>query len=308
MKKFNLFLAVIITALMTITSCNKTELQSVQTQNEDATVLQRILDFKADVENPNNLKSNEMISVEDAVWLVEAALNYSYCIVEDVEMYENAEIIIDSVSFDFVINNNAANYQKTIDAYLDFEKHLQKYSENIDFQWKKYFMVDVEMNEGKIECLFVLYLKNYTKGGILFPDLEYDWHTGAGSCDVGRCDGSHPEKNAEIILTNYLNYENFIVGGGAFLINIGYNAAITSFQNSLLYDEICPFSPCIESNEMQSLFNNAKIVKASYACPNGWAISHVWYDIGHENAPNGLFHYYTNFNIYTGEIVYSSTN
>ena len=104
MKKTKLTLVVIFGLLIIAggifgVGCEK---DTEQLKTDDDAVLERILDFKEDAEKPNNLKSGgeDYISVEDAVWVVEAALNYTYCVVSEEQAEAGAnEQIIDSLFF-----------------------------------------------------------------------------------------------------------------------------------------------------------------------------------------------------------------
>ena len=101
-KKVSLIAVFILLAGIFFTACEKDQVaEDTQNQVEDP-VLERILDFKTDVENPNNLKSGgDNISAEDAVWIVEAALNCSYCIITEEQANAEANVqITDSLFFD----------------------------------------------------------------------------------------------------------------------------------------------------------------------------------------------------------------
>ncbi len=100
------------------TACNKdTSLTEVE-KNIDLTE-QKILDFKAKMLAPN--KSGETMSIEDAVWYIEAALNYTYCNMETTD-----NVIVDSA---FVTINltetDEIDFNNVITAYNELETDLE---------------------------------------------------------------------------------------------------------------------------------------------------------------------------------------
>jgi len=288
-------------------SCKKQEVEVGLT--EDQKVEQRILDFKKNVENPSNLKSDETISVDDAVWLVEAALNYSYCITVEPEAYENCEIIIDSVEFDFLVNENLISLNNTVNIYNDFENYFIQYSNNLDFTFKKYNIADIDVKENKIVCKFILFVKNLTKAQIGPQSaLNNDWKTGAGGCDGGTCDGTIEEGSVQTVLNACLNDKSNIVKPDYYLTDIksglssSYHSDPFNVHHMLLDTIVSEYSPCITSEEMYKLFNNARtIVNTIYTPPTGWRKAYCDYFIYRSDSyyyPN--IYYTTDFNLYIG--------
>ena len=85
------------------TACNKdTSLTEVE-KNIDPTE-QKILDFKAKMQNPN--KSGETMSIDSAVWYIEAALNYTHCDTASSVIGIDSAFVSVNVSDDGSINFN----------------------------------------------------------------------------------------------------------------------------------------------------------------------------------------------------------
>ena len=145
---------VIFATLITFSSCNKEAELDVTTTNDE--VLERILDFKQKVENPNQQKSGEEISVEDAVWLVEAALNYSYCILDkEVELINNQK---DSVRFDINSNNNELLFNDVRNIYFQLTEQVEEL--NIE---NKTYLIDVFFENNKIKAKILFGEQNLQK-------------------------------------------------------------------------------------------------------------------------------------------------
>ena len=150
MKKISSFVAILF-AIVMMFSCNKeSELKPVE-MTQDEIVLQRILDFKDNVENPSNLKSGEMISIDSAVWYVEAALNYTYCISEE-PVIEFNDVYTDSIVLVYEIENNEIEYYHAITLYNEIYNSLEDKSNSLDLEQKSIRMTDVEFTENKINC------------------------------------------------------------------------------------------------------------------------------------------------------------
>lgn len=289
-------------------SCNKeNELQPTE-KTEDQIVLHKILDFKNSVENPDNLKSEQTMSIDSAVWYIEAALNYTYCMTENPEMYENAEIITDSIVIDLNVENNDVAYQSVIYSYESFNIFLNQNLENQDYSWKKYYVTDIEYKNNKLACKYLLYVKNMTKAGVPISLLDYDWKTGAGGCDAGTCDGQYLNWDAGKALTSVLNK---VVAIQSFYTDIHpgiqYLPDVYPLNGSdtLLYFELFPYYfPCIYENTMNELYTNATILEARYTKPAGYSKMYSKYEFWCK-PENGYHRYGSIFVIVIGKKIES---
>ncbi len=303
-------LSVIIFAIFATFSCDE-EKDLMPTENTpDVSVLEKILAFKADVDSPT--KSNDEVSVDDAVWIVEATLNYTHCITEEASVYENADIIMDSITIDFATANGSTSYQSAIDAYVSMNDYLISYASKLDYTTKKYGVADVEYKDGMMKCYFNVFVKNEEKipQGPL-ADLYYDWKTGAGECDGGRCDGTHPEKNLMTVLETCLNYVQIQPNYYLTDIHTGLECFADQYplgSDTLLLDTLsAEFSLCIESLKVRELYDNARILNSRYEVPENWAVARYQYDIL-RRAEGSLSRFFTYYFIKIGKTNYFRKN
>lgn len=203
-------------------------------------------------------------------------------------------------------------YQETMSAYSYFENYMADYSQKLGYNWTKYDVADIEFRDGKLICKFNLLVKNEEKAHPLTYNLNFDWKTGAGGCDAGRCDGTHPEDNAQTVLTKVLNDKTGVINPGYFLTDITLGIQFYPPHNLSLGADtlLCDFytfdeSPCIYSPEMYNLYNQAKILISRYSPPENWAISRVEYKIHKTFLPNEEWRFWTHFEIRIGKITYS---
>ncbi len=172
----------------------------METSNDE--VLERILDFKEKVENPNQQKSGEEIGVEDAVWLIEALLNYQYCNVTE----EQSEMIItssvlDSLSIDVSVNTqNQINYYDVVATYLAIEKTINEIYEKTNVENKFFNLVDVEFKDGNFKTTTVLYLSELLEKSV--STFYQPWLYGF---ELGKCLGGGEGNDASSVLEKKIN-------------------------------------------------------------------------------------------------------
>jgi len=176
---FKTFLAIFFIAVV-LFSCKKQEVE-LQNSSEDQKVEQRILNFKHDVEKPGLLKYNQTVSVEDAVWLVEAALNYSYCyITEEKSKGAETEELKDSVVFDIDIKNNLVDYKKVLESYLFYKQEVEKLNNNLSLDNKFIYLIDLESNGNQFYMKLILKQNSEnTKSAKYLYNITGDWN---GEC------------------------------------------------------------------------------------------------------------------------------
>ena len=187
------FLIIFIIAAVAFTSCQKEEAVTESKTNDP--VLERILDFKKDVENPN-FKSGTYIDVEDAVWLIEAALNYSYCIVTEEQANAGTNVIVrDSLLYEIDIEDGQISYANVINAYLALETEMLLLLDNYTSSVKFFNFANVEFKDGGFKTYVITrYKEDLTKTGGIggFYNITYNWYWGlfvmnfpyrAGQCD-----------------------------------------------------------------------------------------------------------------------------
>ncbi len=193
---------VIFATLIIFSSCNK-EAELATTSNDE--VLERILDFKEKVESPNQQKSGEEISVEDAVWLVEAALNYSYCIKTEEQVNAGTNVIVvDSLFYEVNSSNNNVNFAEAINTYLTIETDMAEMLASHQSEVKFYDIVDVEYKDGNFVAYVAIRYKEVmeksTNGPVSPFTIRHDWYwgysLGFSPWRAGKCDGTYQGRDA----------------------------------------------------------------------------------------------------------------
>ncbi len=183
------------------------------TSNDE--VLERILDFKEKVESPNQQKSGEEISVEDAVWLVEAALNYSYCIKTEEKANAGTNVIVvDSLFYEVNSSNSNVNLADAINTYLTIETDMAEMLATYENEVKFYDIVDVEYKDGSfVAYVAIRYKEGIEKSTTGLGKNEYniteDWYWGRSA---GKCDGTTSVGGAVVEISKWVNSRTYIPG------------------------------------------------------------------------------------------------
>ena len=213
-KKVSFIAVFILLAGMLFTACEKDQVaEDTQNQVEDP-VLERILDFKADVENPLKSGGEDYISVEDAVWIVEAALNYSYCMIteEQAEAEANKQIT-DSLFFDINVESGQVLYQDAISAYLNFETKMQNIINALDYEVKFFTIANVEFENGNLKTTVLIRYKEPETKFINYCDITDDWYWGLFGTREGKCDGTCEGRDARSEISKWIGCRTAIIAG-----------------------------------------------------------------------------------------------
>ena len=215
MSKLNFSLIgilVIFATLITFSSCNKEA--ELETTNDE--VLERILDFKEKVEKPNQQKSGEVVSVEDAVWLIEAALNYSYCIKTEEQANAGTNVIVkDSLFYEVNSNNNNVILADAINTYMLIETDMAEMLASYQSQVKFYDIVDIEYKDGSFVAYVAIRYKEgmakSTTGGPTPIDtsIKGDWQWGWG---LGTCDGNNIGRDLTDEIDRWFGFNKPVMG------------------------------------------------------------------------------------------------
>ena len=169
-------LAILLSIILTFNACKKdTALQEVK--NTDPTE-QKILNFKAKLQNPN--KSNESMSIDSAVWYIEAALNYTYCYrTEEVPKVNFLKIDTFTINADY--EGDEINYTEIYTTYNLIKNYTLSFFQNFNGIDKIISAVDIDFKDNKFSSKIILGYnipeenKNYVSGWI--------WGMKLGSCD-----------------------------------------------------------------------------------------------------------------------------
>ncbi|MBI9033280.1 MAG: hypothetical protein JEZ03_02300 [Bacteroidales bacterium] len=201
MKKIILSIIVLAIASLGMYSCKKDQMQTNQNQTEqqinaeDMALIQKIEAFKASL----NQKSTLSLGVDDALWNIEAAMNYTY---------GAAEIALNDVDhYKFIIEvptdaNGLIEMEDVSNAYNEVLAQVSGHYHSIEADEKNLLMVDltlfVEEEKGLKSSPSVKYevtsAVNSTKSTttIGFDETDY-WYYGQGNNNNngGYCDGPY---------------------------------------------------------------------------------------------------------------------
>ncbi len=278
---------------MMFASCTKNESDLAAVQETVDPTSQKILAFKAKVESGE--KSAETMSLDSAVWYVEAALNFTYCMVLPEDNFTNSQIISDSLKIDFSGDNSRVSFADVALAYSNMSEMMTTYSSNLDFSWKKFYSADVKFKNNQLVCYFDIAVKeNITNEKVdnfnIYGNLDYDWHCGAGGCLMGRCDGTHMTQSMATVFSTYLTWSKGLPSWGYYTdiqqtdawdtdVNVNFGS------DTLLFRGNYETSPCIVSEEMNYWYNRANILQKRYAPPTGRAVATIKYFVGYNGLP-----------------------
>ncbi len=181
-------------------SCSKEAAEkqniSLAQKQDDKKVEERILTFKKDVKVGSNVKSGEVVNVQDAVWLVEALVNYSFCRITPEKLNAKPDgIIVDSMFIPVSLTNNAVLYNDAIAAYLALQQTITEKFASLNYSTKFYDIVDVEFVDGQFRVVYSFVYKNLQTKST--ETVTKSWYWGQ---DLGTCDGQNSGKDATDVI------------------------------------------------------------------------------------------------------------
>jgi len=239
-KKFSKILVLVFLAFVALNSCQKQELQPNTNQNQETKdlVLNKILNFKNKVENYKNIKTDETISIDSAVWYIEAALNYSYCVISEEQANSGAiEQISDSIFYEINISDEKINLQSVIDVYLYIKEKMQTSIDKLPFEVKFFTITDVEFIDGKFKTKYIIRYKESENKSTGVYTITADWYWGydMGSYPwrAGKCDNTNVGKDAVSEIIKWIQYRRQLP------INVYY----TDIHYVGLYQSAMPTNP-----------------------------------------------------------------
>jgi len=148
--------------------------ENQSTENFDPT-LNKILKFKESLKSPD-AKNNTFLSIDSAVWYIEALLNYNYCVIKDSsEIYPNTKM--DSTFTEININNNKIAFSDVARTYFQIEKTILTGLDNLNSENKRVNIVDVEYKDGDLLAYFIFYYEDKNNKSGLYQ-IVGDWHWG----------------------------------------------------------------------------------------------------------------------------------
>jgi len=279
MKKLNFFLIgilAIFATIITFSSCNKAEVTpSSSLENNDET-LERIIDFKQKVENPNQQKSTEEVSVEEAVWLVEAALNYSYCIKTEEQANAGTNVIaVDSLFYQVNNNNDKVSLAQAISTYQTIETDMAEMLATYQSSVKFYDIVDVEYKDGNFAAYVSIRYKEVeeksTTGFVSAYTIRHDWYWGHSLGEypwaAGQCDGTNQGRDATTEIKNWIAARQAVYANVYYtdIYYVGSFNTASDYNNSNNGINLSSYGVDMFSVDVDIVFSNAWDV-ATYIC------------------------------------------
>jgi hypothetical protein len=193
MKKNNIFSVLFAVFIVALASCTK-ETDMTTTQKDPTTG--KILKFKDKIARPD--KSAQTMSLDSAVWYVEAALNYSNCIISEENAQSGAvEAYKDSAFFKLEETNGTVGLENAADAYNSIQEQMIAKLNSLNYPVKFFTMADVEIQNGNYRALYEIRYKDNSEKIAIFPIPEYeasdDWEWGQ---NLGNCTHTVPTGDA----------------------------------------------------------------------------------------------------------------
>lgn len=154
-----------------------------ETPENSLKIEQQIKGFLAKIENPQ--KDSESLLVEDAVWNIEAGLNYTT--IETPEQFGN--ILIDSAKVEIPVSNGYISMDDIAVAYAMFEDSLSNFYAALDSDYLKYVtdISVIESNNNKSNTVTFKSTSLASRPNPVSITSDDYWYWG---WELGMCDGS----------------------------------------------------------------------------------------------------------------------
>ncbi len=210
-------------------SCEKDKnLAETKTIKIDPTE-QKILDFKEKMKNPQ--KSDETMSIEDAVWNIEAALNYTYCIVSEENVKSGADLV-KTVSMETENNYSGGNISinEVISIYNEMKNIMNAEFEETNSRVKFYTIADVKYENNVFILKALLRYINSDKGSTGFYVITHDWEWGY---EFGRCDGTCQGQDLLTEIVKWINRNRPILAN-VYYTDVSWEGWFVSYEPILL--------------------------------------------------------------------------
>lgn len=204
MKKYFLLITIFTIAIIVIYSCRKSfepEVNPSQTMNSSNESELKIQSFLNRMHS--DLKDEKTYSIDSAIWITEAALNYTYAIYDSVHVY----LSLDTNHFYVELNeNNDVNETDLETLYISMVDSLESYFDELTVNIKHLFYCDViqgDIENGNLEMILVgAFACGTTSYGWNYFDEEDYWRS---ILNRGKCNGYSGAGDAAIRLTLAFN-------------------------------------------------------------------------------------------------------
>jgi hypothetical protein len=207
---------------------------------------QKILAFKAKLDNPE--KTGETMSIDSAVWYIEAALNYTHC-------HISASEIIDKDTIIAVIpatEDGTINFSDISSSFSSFSSIIE--NEQNDVLFADIFISDTNKSEG-LEIVMVYAEKGEVPNLADFGQTDY-WYAGWEEGKCGAYEGQMVGKDATTQLAYKANLTREYPSNG-YITDI-HTEEFNGIVNELLWSQSANNVPCLEPAEMNYWLNALK--------------------------------------------------
>lgn len=278
--KNNIILLFSITALI-FSACNKEkESQLVQNSNnetswtqKDLEIQNKILAFQDKVKN-NNFKSGEQLTIDEAIWNLEALMNFNYSNPDS----SFVNLTIDSTfEFNLPINGEMVNFEDITNAAHAIEEHVINFLNNMPNSIKFIIAVDISLKDDEFKSgsktlsISTGYGSEYIDNPAAYTPFGANdyWTYGfdLGGCQNNSATTSDAAEKIEFKINNPNYNFNDPYPAGSYVVNVGVEevsawdhpnpddpGAPDNWLDCLMYHEvtnnILTADECLEPTEM----------------------------------------------------------
>jgi len=200
MKKYFIITAILAISIIAIFSCRKSvdpEVNPSQMTNPSNATELKIQSFLNRLNS--NLKDEKTYSIDSAIWLTEASLNFTYAIYDSALVY----VAIDTSEFSLELDEkNKVSESDLETAYNDMVDSLEAYFDGLTVNIKRVFYCDVieaDVAEGRLNLLMVAAVAcGYSSYQWSYFDEDDYWYS---ILEWGKCNYYQGDGDAAIQLT-----------------------------------------------------------------------------------------------------------
>jgi len=242
MRKFKYIILSLGLVVFMLISCNK-EVQDVHDSEknvswtqEDLEIQNRILDFQNKIKN-NSFKNGEQLSLDDAIWNLEALINYNYSNPDS----SFVNLTVDTTfEFNMPLNNGMVNYETVAEAAFAMEEHIVGYLNAMPNSVKFLIAADVSIKDNgfkdgtKTITIVSGYGSEYIDNPGCYTPFGADdyWKYGLGYINMGGyCDGSNQGQSTNSDAAEEIQYKINNPNCQSIWQNAFYTDIVTSADN-----------------------------------------------------------------------------
>ncbi len=207
-KSYTIWVAAILTTVTFLSSCKKDSEKNITSSGfsqNDNRIISQIENFKVKI--TSNLKSNEEISVDSAVWYLEAALNLTYARANNTRDIINLDSATISIP---LTQNNTIFFSDIAMAYANLVDSLSLHYHAISGEKGVIFAdlaaIELVDNNMVIKMTDMITTSSNTGFSGFGPDDYWRWGNNAG-----KCDGSMMPWDAALKLAQHANMGDCIL-------------------------------------------------------------------------------------------------